>query len=204
MIRRDYFIRTIEALGQELQRIESLKDQERWDEAGVAVDAEVKRLTGKEAAEVVKFSEIELLALLMDGEGTQAVRDKAWMLTLLLKQAGDLALAQDRGDEADAFYFKGLHLLLKVLHGADAHEFPEFVPQVELLVNSISAELPVETEALLMEHYETTGQFGKAEDALDAILKAQPDNEDDERLALGNLPRAEVEAGLAALRTRAG
>jgi hypothetical protein len=67
-----------------------------------------------------------------------------------------------------------------------------------------------------MEHYERTGQFGKAEDSFFAILDADPDNsvavefgisfyerllrQDDLRLAEGNLPRAEVEAGLAELR----
>jgi len=219
MIRRDYFIRLIEALGQELRRIESLKDEKRWDEAGLAVDEQVKRLTGRDGATVLKLSETELFALLIEGDGTQIVREKAWALTMLLKQAGDLAAAQDNSAGADAYYLKALHLLLKVLHGEDAHEFPEFVPQVEALVESIGQPtLPVETEVLLMEHYETTGQFDRAENALHVILQADPNNSEardfgiefyerlqqqsDERLAAGNLPRAEVEAGLAELRTR--
>ena len=66
---------------------------------------------------------------------------------------------------------------MKVLHGEDAHEFPEFVPQVEALVEAIDqSDLPVETEALLMEHYETTGQLDRAETALQVILKAEPGN----------------------------
>jgi tetratricopeptide (TPR) repeat protein len=219
MMRRDYLIRLIEAFGQELRRIESLKDEKKWDEAGFAVDAEVKRMTGKDTAEVVKLSETELLALLIAGETAQAVREKAWMLTMLLKQVGDVAAAQDRVAEADGYYFKALHLLLKVLHGEDACEFPEFVPQVEALVEAIGRPaLPVETEALLMEHYESTGQFDRAENALHAILQAEPHDPDvrqfgldfyerikqqsDERLAAGNLPRAEVESGLAEWRTR--
>jgi len=218
MLRRDYFIRMIEALGQELRRIESLKEQKRWDEAGGAVDDQVKRMTGKDAATVVKLSETELLALLIEGEATPAVREKTWALTMLLKQAGDLAAGQDRVAEADVYYFKALHLLLRVLHGEDVYEFPEFVPQVESLTHSIAQPLPIETEALLMEHYETTGQFDKAENALHVILDAQPDNPDardfgvdfynrlkgqsDERLAAGNLPRAEVESGLADLKGR--
>jgi hypothetical protein len=217
MIRRDYLIRLIEQFGQELRRIESLKDEEKWEEAGGAVDAQVKRMTGKDAATVAKLPETELLALLMEGESTFGAREKAWILTLLLKESGDLAAGQDRLEEADGFYFKALHLLLKVLHGEDARDFPEFVPQVERLVETIGKDvLPVETEALLMEHYETTGQYDRAENALHAILQSDPANKDarefgvdfynrlktqsDERLAAGNLPRAEVEAGLAELR----
>ncbi|HWD18221.1 MAG TPA: DUF6483 family protein [Verrucomicrobiae bacterium] len=217
MIRRDYFIRMIEALGQELRRIESLKKEERYGEAGGIVDDEVKRMTGRDVREVVQLSETALLALLIEGETTGLVREKAWLLTTLLKEAGDLAVAQDRVEEGDRYYLKGLHLLLKVLHGADVFDFPEFVPRVETLVEAISpSALSLETKALLMEHYETTGQFSRAEDALHTILEADPRNPDawdfgvefyervsqqnDERLLLGNLPRAEVVAGLAEMR----
>jgi hypothetical protein len=72
-----------------------------------------------------------------------------------------------------------------------------------------------------MQHYEVTGEFGKAEDCLFAMLEAEPGNaalvefgidfcerlrgQSDASLASGNLPRAELEAGLAELRgLRAG
>jgi len=71
---------------------------------------------------------------------------------------------------------------------------------------------------MLMQHYERTGEFAKAEDALFAMLEAEPKNprlikfgiafyrrlelQNDASLETGNLPRAEVEAGLADLRTR--
>ena len=91
------------------------------------------------------------------------------------------------------------------------------MPKVDLFVASLD-EMPTQTSALLMEHYERTGQFGKAEDALFAILDGDV-NEDfalnfgisfyerllghtDVQLTEGILPRAEVEAGLQELRDR--
>jgi hypothetical protein len=78
--------------------------------------------------------------------------------------------------------------------------------------------LPLETQALLMQHYERSGEFAKAEDALFAMLEAEPGNaglvnfgasfykrlqgQSDAALAAGNLPRSELEAGLAELRKR--
>jgi hypothetical protein len=78
--------------------------------------------------------------------------------------------------------------------------------------------LPLETQALLMQHYERSGEFGKAEDALFAMLEAEPGNaglvgfgvsfyerlqgQSDAGLATGNLPRPELETGLAELRKR--
>jgi hypothetical protein len=76
--------------------------------------------------------------------------------------------------------------------------------------------LPLETQARLMQHYEVTGQFAKAEDCLFAMLEAEPGNaalvqfgiafcerlrgQSDASLASGNLPRPELEASLAELR----
>src|SRR6202000_1205439 len=120
------------------------------------------------------------------GGPSTEVPQKAWALTLLLKQAGDLEAAQDHDTQADIYYFKALHLLLKVLHGEDAHEFPEFVPQVESLVEAIGeSSLPVETETLLMELYETTGQFDRAENALHAILKAEGNDAETREFGIG-------------------
>jgi len=221
MIRRDYLIRSIEALGEELLRIESLQKEKRWDEADEALDDQIKRLTGRDAQAAVELSETELLALLIEGESTPIVREKAMLLTRFLKQAGDGALAQDHADEANAYYVKALRLLLKALHGEDPHDFPEFVPRIEELVEAVSsASISVETQALLMEHYETTGQFGKAHEVLLSIVAADPMNKDvldfgtefyerisrqsDDRLVLGELPRSKVEASLADLRARKG
>ena len=69
-----------------------------------------------------------------------------------------------------------------------------------------------------VEHHERTGEFAKAEDALFAMLDAEPDNErilefgvafyqrmlaqSDTALTAANLPRAEVEEGLKELEGR--
>src|SRR5438876_4702678 len=96
---------------------------------------------------------------------------------------------------------------------------PEFVPKVEQFVATLAeAPLPLETHALLMHHYERIGELAKAEDALFAMLDADSQNprliefgisfyerllgQSDAILTGGNLPRPEVEAGLAELRRR--
>src|SRR5260221_6942520 len=113
----------------------------------------------------------------MQGEPTQVVHDKALLLTSLLKEAGDVATAQDRAEDSRACYLKGLNLLLDVLAQADTFEFPDFVPKVEVFAQALEdAPLPTRTLARLMQHYERTGELGKAEDALYAILDAEPDN----------------------------
>ena len=94
----------------------------------------------------------------------------------------------------------------------DCPEF-EFVPKVEMLKEALqSAPLSLRAHAMLMQHHERTGEFAKAENALFAMLDAEPDNgaivefgvgfykrmleQSNTALADGGLPRAEVEEGL--------
>jgi hypothetical protein len=219
VIRRDYILRMIEEFIQALARVNALKQDRRWQEAAGVVDEEFQRLIGMRAQAVAHLTETELLATIIRGEPTQAVRDKTLMLTALLKEAGDVAAMQERAEESRSCYLKGLHLLLETLAHEEVSAFPEFVPRVEMFVAVLrDSPLPLETQALLMQHYERSGEFAKAEDALFAMLEAEPENaglvefgvsfyerlqgQSDAALAAGNLPRPELEAGLAELRKR--
>jgi len=211
----------IEEFFQALSRIKSLKGAQQWREADGSIDQEFRRLMGMDAQAVAQLSETELLARLVRGEPTLAVREKTLILATLLKEAGDVLTKQGRQEESRTSYLKGLHLLLDTLGRGEVFESPQFVPKVEEFVVALGdSSLPLETQARLMQHYERTGEFAKAEDALFAMVDAEPDNapllelgisfyrrlgsQSDARLADGNLPRAEVEAGLADLNARKG
>jgi hypothetical protein len=219
VIRRDYILRMIEEFIQALARISALKKGQHWQEAAGVVDEEFQRLIGTGAQAVARLTETELLARLIRGEPTQAVHEKTLILTALLKEAGEVAATQGREEESRACYLKGLHLLLGTLAREEVGALPDFVPRVEVFVAVLRGlALPLETQALLMQHYERSEQFAKAEDALFAMLEAEPANaglvdfgvtfyerlrgQSDASLAAGNLPRAELEAGLAELRKR--
>jgi hypothetical protein len=217
MMRRDYIIRMIEEFARALARIGALKRGERWQEAAGSVDAEFQRLVGTGPEGVAKMSETELLGRIVQGEATQSVRDKTLIVTTLLREAGDIATAQDRIEEGCACYLKGLHLLLETLARGDVFECPEFVPKVEEFLAALQdTPLPLETQGRLMEHYERAGDFGKAEDTLFAMLAMEPGNRaivefgisfyerlanhSDAVLKEGNLPRAELDSGWAEMR----
>ena len=219
MIRRDYILRMIEQFIQALARLRSLKQERRWEEAAGTVDEQFQRFLGVNAQAAEKLSETELMARVIQGEPSLAVRDKTLLLTGLLKEAGDVAAEQGNTEESRAWYLKGLHLLLGTLGREEAFEIPECVPRVEAFVSALAdARLPLATQAKLMQHYEHVAEFGRAEDALFALLEQEPANpaltdfgiafyerlgrQTDANLEAGNLPRAEVEASLAELRQR--
>jgi hypothetical protein len=219
MIRRDYILRMIEEFFQVLSRIKSLKRAQQWEAAAGELEQEFLRLVGSGPEVVARLSETELLAALIRGEPTAAVHEKTLMLTALLKEAGDLAAGQGRAEESRSCYLKGLHLLLEEMARGEATDWPEFVPEVEAFALALrGSPLPLPTQAMLMHHYEATGQFAKAEDALFALLDTEPANaklldfglafygrlehQTDAQLIAGALPRPELEAGLAELRHR--
>jgi len=218
MIRRDYILRMIEEFLQALSRIRALKKGQSLNEAAVALDEEFSRLTSQGASAVAALSETELLAKLIQGD-TQSVHTKILMLTTLLKEAGELAAAQGRNADSRSCYLKGLHLLLHSMATGEPHESPDFVPKIEIFLAALQGEaLPLQTEAMLMQHYERSGQFAKAEDALYSMLDIESQNArvvefgiafcqrlegaSDAALNAGGLPRAEVETGLANLRDK--
>jgi hypothetical protein len=219
MIRRDYLLRMIEECIRALARIHLHKQDQRWNEAAEELDAEFKKLVGDGAQAVARLPETELLARLMQDGPTHALRDRTLILTTLLKEAGDVAAAEDRTGASRECYLKALHLLLDTLARGEVFECPEFVPKVELLGEALAASpLPLRTHARLMQHYERTGEFAKAEDALYAMLDAEPDNDaivefgiafyqrllthSDTALNEASLPRAEVEDGIKGLQRR--
>src|SRR5262245_32865419 len=115
MMRRDYILRMIEEFARALARINGLKKGQKWQEAAGTVDEEFQRLVGAGPEGVAKMSETELLGRIVAGEATQAVREKTLIVTTLLREAGDVAIAQERLDDGRACYLKGLHLLLDTL-----------------------------------------------------------------------------------------
>jgi hypothetical protein len=219
MIRRDYIIRMIEQFIRALAQLRALKQERRWDELAESLDEQFQRFVGIGAAVVERLNETELLARAIQGEPSLAVREKTLLLTGLLKEAGDLAVAREQLDEGRAWHLKGLHLLLGALGREESLDTPECVPRVEAFVSALAGgPLPLTTLAGLMQHYERFGEFGRAEDALFGMLEQEPDNaalvdfglafyerllrQSKANLEVGNLPRPEVEAGLAELRGR--
>jgi hypothetical protein len=219
MIRCDYILQMIEECIQALTQIRALRQGRRWAEARQAVDEQCAKLAAAGARNLAQLSETELLARLAQDQPTQAVRPRLFLMISLLQEAGDISTAEGRLAEAREIYLKALHLLLDVSAENDPGGHPVFVPRVEALVQCVAdAPLPVRTQAMLMLHYESTGQLAKAEDTLFSILDATTNDpasiefgaafyrrilrQNDAALMAGNLPRAEAEEGWRELQQR--
>jgi hypothetical protein len=215
MVRRDYILRMIEEFTRALSRITALKADQRWDEANAAIEEELKQLFGSDTAALARKSETELLALAIRGQPTQATFDRVAILVRLIYEAAEASAARGAAAESDDLYIKGLNLLLEMLVREDENRPPAFLPAIDAFLNPLQNRLPLVSRGLLMRRYEQTGEFSKAEDALFAMIEADPTNaaiielgnsfygrlkgQSDAALEGGNLSRQEIAEGLAEL-----
>jgi len=217
MIRRDYFLRIIERIGAALLLSRQQIDAGETGEAATTLDQAFLDLIGTGPEVVSQLSETELLAKISIDEPTHVVREKIQLLVGLLQEAGRIRMADGREAAGAACWVKALDILLMLqLEDIDL-EFPEFVPNIDLLRGQLrDTTLPPRTLAALWRVYERLGVYGSAEDALFALLEVEPDSEalqaeaeafyarlmrqDDEALEAGGLPRTEIMTSLAELR----
>lgn len=217
MIREGYVERLIAQFSQALAHILGFTKKKHY-KAAVAAIAQAFQQLGISLESVDELSESWLVTTLMLGETAAAGREKCAYAVALLKEAGVVHAAQGRVDESCEYYLKALHLLLELLRRDGGVRLASYVITVEELVAELRAcdfILPVETNQALMDYYEQIGAYGKAEDVLFEMIEASPGNmevvgmgiafyehlkhQSDEVLESGNLPRDEVEAGLAEL-----
>ena len=222
MLRRDYVLRMIEEFVRALAKITIQKEQRLWNDAEVSLEEESKRLTGCDLKTLSTLSDTELLAHLLHTGDFLPQSEKTFMLSRVLIESAEIAEAKAGPDENGtirAFRLQALHLLLPLILRTNASEWPEFVPSIDMLLTRLAdAPLPLQTNALLMQHFERSGQFAKAEDALFSLFELSPDNpallqmgisfyhrlleQTDTALDTGNLPRTEVQSGLIQLQKK--
>ncbi|HEV2328309.1 MAG TPA: DUF6483 family protein [Verrucomicrobiae bacterium] len=219
MIRRDYLLRQLEQFVVVLQKLAGLGKAGKWDEALGIADAQFKELAGAKPAELLAMSDTDLIAHLSEGNTSYEIQERISMVARLFKENGDILRAQGKVAESHGCCLKGLHLLLDAIADDPTAPRPEFLPTVEAFVIGLhDSSLNLETNAMLMRHYEQFREYARAEDSLFNMLDAEPGNVelldvgigfyerllrmDDEALELGNLPRGEVSVGLSELKER--
>ena len=217
MIREDYILTWIKRYIRWLAEIAGFVRARDYEAAIRRIDLLLRTLLEVGPDSVTDLSDGEILARLTLGELGQLVDEKCMVLAAVLIQLAMVSAAQQRLELSRDCFLKSLHLVLGLKLRGDGTELAEYVPTVEELVEALKPyDLPPRTYAALMIFHEQQGKFAKAEDALFALLESAPGNGDviemgvafyerllaldDATLSLGELPRTEVESGLAEIR----
>ena len=213
---QDYILRQIQLAGQAWARIVRLLKDRQFETAHMVLDQAYRQLLGLSPEAVLERNPNDLIARLRFDESPAAGRDKCLALATLLRASGDTAAAQGDSATAPEAYHTALLVLLDSALRDPGLALPDYVPTIESLDAELSAHaLPVTTQQQLLLYYEQSGVYAKTEDILWTMLHAAPGDcmivgagralyarlqqLGDAALIVGNLPRAEVDGGLADL-----
>jgi hypothetical protein len=202
-----------------LLRSRQLQHQREFRLAEEELATAIRNLSGLSVDEISSASEADLTAALLQGEPTQVLGQKVLLLAALLHAAGNNARME--GGSNRGLILKALQLELGVLIREPDVEVPEFVPGIDQLLSDLQDEkLPLPILGGLVMFYESRADFARAEDMLFQMLDSSPHDpslrefglqfydrvarQSDETLLLGNLPRVEVDVGLAEFKNRTG
>lgn len=217
MIRDDYILRMIREFSQMLTHILGLNRARAHEQALGAIEDAYQRALKLDSALARKLAARDLVDLMALGDQTILARDRCLFLAALLQAEG--AAHGKRGDEDGWFAaaVKALEVTLATFLRWDESDLPEYAPALADLRAELAAfVLPDETARLLITYFERAGQFARAEDVLFEAIEARLDASEWRQIGIdfyerllgmsaaallaGNLPRAEVEAGLVELR----
>lgn len=219
MIREDYVLRWIKRFVRLLAEIAGLVKTDQFQAACEKIDRALEEMLGLSPDAVFAMTEGEIMGRLALGESTQVVREKCVMLAALLEQLGLALAGMGREAESQNCFLKSLQIMLGIQLRRDHGVLLDQTPRIDDLAERLwKSNRSVRVDATLMLYYEQSGQFAKAEDALFSLIESVPGNKDafdmgvafyerllkmeDDKLAEGGLPRAEVTASLAELKKR--
>lgn len=219
MLREDYILSWIRRYVQWIAELLGFVRAQNHELALRRIDLMLRTLLDTGPDSVTSLSDGEILARLTLGDPPQLVQEKCVVLAVVLEQLGIIFLANGRQDVARDCFLKALHLVVGLRLRGASPQLAEHAPAIERLADRLRPlTASPRTWASLVLLFEREGRFAKAEDALFTLLDAAPDNAEaieigiafykrlsalsDTTLQAGDLPRPEVDSGLAVMQER--
>ena len=165
MVNRDYILRIIERFTRALAHIIFLRETNRHQDALIYIDDLFMQTVGMSSGAINALPE-ELLMGLMTRMGELNVEKCLW-IALLLKAEADTYNELGTTNESYARYLKSLHLFLTALLPEKDIRGSGYFEEVEAALSALQPyELPLPVRRQVIQYYEQTGQYAKAEDSL--------------------------------------
>jgi Family of unknown function (DUF6483) len=215
MLERDIIMRMIQTLTEAIGRIVFQKAAMDFPEALEEIQTSGEKIIGMKWELLKKLSDAQVIELLSTDQdlGTP----KLYAAGMLMKEEADLDRLAGKPEEEARKDMIALSFLLETYVAAGGAMTPDHVNAIDALLVSLGQfDTPDYIEEKLLHYYELTGQFDKAENVLFELVALDPSYADDgiefyrrilkksdEELKKGNLPRNEIEDGIASLHREA-
>lgn len=206
MVRKDYLLRVIEQFAAFLEKILFHKQVGDYAGAEQQIDETVKTLLGVDPASLFIMSVDTILNELIGKSGFDM--DICLVVAELYNQKADVATAGNSGSLNIDFLEKSFLLYAEAIrHGADNLAYRDRI--LAIIAALRRHDIAETTKTKFFWYYELCGLFGKAEDVLYDLVETSHEgirriglefykrlnDREDILLALGNLPRNEVQEG---------
>ena len=208
MIRRDYILRMVEAAGAALARILLRQQAGEIQLALSDVRLTANELLGLDERALASLTDTQLAQILTGGGRLH--RECCAVAAMLLKTEADLLDQAGDPDAAQRQRVKALSLFLEVTVNEVHVSGIDCATEIAVTSRQLAGTcLPAHIEVKLLRHHELRGEFALAETVLFRLAETCGSQvfeagcafygrlraKDDDALARGDLPRAEVEAG---------
>jgi hypothetical protein len=209
VITRDYFLRMIHQLAQVIARVLMLSEAKQHGDAIEEIQLSSKQLLGMDLRLLTSLSDTEIVRLLSLGERFEV--EKCVVTAELLRLIGEVRERQADENGKYQSYTTSLSLFLELLFRESETLPKEYFDEIDMLIGKLSTyELSPALQRKLFRFYDIVGKYGTAEDVLFDLVQRDPEGgadgvrfyerlrmKSDQELERGNLPRNELESGLA-------
>ena len=201
-------MRLVEMLTAVLTKVLLNKEKKDYIEAEKEIEIAAKTIVGLDL-KMLKILDIENLVLLM--KSTDLYAGRFIVSAELLNEYGEIFKLTEKENESIDIHQKALRLYIEAILTKEIPDPEKYYPKInELISNLSSTDFSDEMNIKIIDYYEFSLQYSKAEDKIFDLLETQnPEikskaisfykkliTRSDEELLKGNLNREEVEAGL--------
>jgi hypothetical protein len=204
-------MRMIHQLAQVIAKVLKLNEVKQYDNALEEIQLSAKQLLGMDLRLLTSLSDNELIRFLSIGERFDV--EKCVVTAELLRLIGEVRDRQADENGKYNSYLTSLSLFLELLFRESETLPKEYFDEIDVLIGKLSSyELPPTLQQKLFRFYGIVGRYDVAENVLFDLVQKDPEfgaegvrfyeqllTKSNEELERGNLPRTEIESGLAEL-----
>lgn len=207
MLKSDFIKKLVENFKRSLEEILSLIEEKNYSKALECIDNTFSNLFRLNSMFFNSMTEDNLIEILK--AGGELEKDKAIIVSKLLKEKAYILELQGDSTESFYLYLKSLNLYIEAFLCDREAELAYFLDEIPCIIDKLSDyQLPTSTKIRLINYYKETGDFASGEDILYELLEENQNDlstvnfgvsyyedllkMDDETLESGNLSREEV------------
>jgi hypothetical protein len=173
MFERDYILRMFSMLGRALSRIIFFRETKNYDAALLEIENTGRSLLGLNTDTIERLPAADLKNVL--GSDPSLVQSRLYTAGVLLKEKGEILELKDESTDSAGLFLKALRLMTEEIKGIAEIDGQKGIANIDAVVERLKDyELPTDMKRRLIDYFEYSGRFDKAEDVIFEMVDESP------------------------------